>query len=125
MIWHTIRLDLARTADHPDGWHGFSYLLRLPLDRDGFASRTETLAHQEQATVLRSHPDVPDVHGHVAPRADGWVLSYRPGEADNETIVNLDRHPIRESEYLTIVQPDGRPLPFQVMTCAPIATLVA
>jgi len=114
-----IRLDLARTTDHPEGSAAHSYLLRLPLDEHGIVDRHAVGAAPERCTVLRSWPDEPDVHGYLRHGSKGWVFSYAPGEADDEPIFHLETHPLRLGEYVTITETDGTHLCFRVSLSQP------
>jgi hypothetical protein len=117
MTWTMIRLDLARTEDLPQGSAAHSYLLRLPLDEHGIVDPDSLRAAPERATVLRSWPDEPDVHGYLRHGRKGWVLSYAPGDEDDEPIFHLETHPLRLGEYVTITERDGSALCFRVSLC--------
>ena len=43
-------------------------------------------------------------------------MSYEPGEEDDERIFHLETHPIREGEYITLTEPDGRQLHVELGT---------
>ena len=53
MTWQSIRLELARTPDFPDGSASRAYLLRLPLHRDGLIDE-EALADAVHVAALFS-----------------------------------------------------------------------
>ena len=114
MNWTSIRLELARTPDFPEGSASRAYLLRLPLDEDGLIDETARSAAPARATVHRFWPNEPDLSGYVIRTPQGWALSYAIGEEDDETVFHLESHPIRVGEYLTLTEPDGRRLPFRV-----------
>ena len=114
MNWKSIRLELARTNEFPEGSVSRAYLLHLPLDDDGFIDE-QALGHlPAQATVHRFWPNEPDLSGYVIRTPRGWALSYAIGEEDDETVYHLETHPIRIGEYITLTEPDGRQLPFRV-----------
>jgi hypothetical protein len=114
MTWKSIRLELARTPDFPDGSASRAYLLHLPLDDDGLVDGLAIAAAPERATIHRHWPDEPDLSGYVGRAGAGWVFSYRPGEEDDERIFHLETHPLRRGDYLTLTEPDGRQLPYRV-----------
>jgi hypothetical protein len=114
MNWKSIRLELARTPDHPAGSASRAYLLRLPLAEDGLIDGDAIRHDPARATVRRFWPSQPDLSGYVVPTRRGWAFSYRPGEEDDEPIFHLETHPIRPGEYLTVTEPDGQRLPFRV-----------
>ncbi|BAV63592.1 hypothetical protein [Sphingobium cloacae] len=118
MTWTTIRLELARTPAFPRGSAARSYVLRLPLTGDGVVDEKEYRSHPELATVRRFWPNEPDKRGSLLRTAEGWVLSYEPGEEDDERIFRLDSHPILPGSYLTLTEADGERLPFMVKALA-------
>ena len=114
MNWKSIRLELARTSEFPEGSASRAYLLRLPLDENGLIDESSLRHSPAMATVHRHWPNEPDLSGYVIRTPKGWAMSYEPGEDDDETIFHLDTHPIRLGEYITLTDPDGRQLPFRV-----------
>lgn len=117
MAWKTIRLELARTPEYPEGSAAHAYVLRLPLDDNGLIDRS-LLKHPDQRPVVRRlWPDEPDQQGVVIPVRGGWAFSYAPGEDDDEGIFHLEDHPIRIGAYLTITETDGERSPFKVVHC--------
>ena len=114
MNWKNIRLELARTADFPEGSASRCYLLRLPVDDDGLIDKDAIDRAPAQATVRRFWPNQPDLSGYVIRTPQGWAFSYRPGEEDDETLFHLEWHPLRIGNYITLTEPDGQQLPFRV-----------
>jgi hypothetical protein len=114
MNWQSIRLELARTPDFPEGSANRAYLLHLPLDDRGLIDEPSRRSSPARATVRRFWPNEPDLSGYVIRRLDGWAFSYAPGEDDDEAIFHLENHPIRLGEYLTLTEADGSRLPFRV-----------
>jgi len=114
MNWQSIRLELARTPDFPEGSVSRAYLLHLPLNESGLIDEPLRKSLPGRATVRRHWPNEPDLSGYVIRRNGGWAFSYAPGEEDDETIFHLENHPIRLGEYITLLEPDGRRLPFRV-----------
>jgi hypothetical protein len=114
MNWKSIRLELARTREFPEGSASRAYLLRLPLDPEGFIDEQSLLHSPALATVHRHWPNEPDRSGYVIRTQQGWAMSYEKGEGDDETVFHLETHPIRIGEYVTLTEPDGQLLPFRV-----------
>lgn len=114
MNWKSIRLELARTADFPEGSASRAFLLHLPLDEDGLIDEETLRGAPVRATVHRFWPNERDQAGYVIRTSRGWAFSYEPGEDDDEAVFHLETHPIRMGEYLTLTEPDGRRLPFRV-----------
>jgi len=116
----TIRLELARTKEYPNGSSAHAYMLRLPLDEQGLIDADSWRAGKERATVRRFWPNEPDQSGNVVrTRGGGWAFSYEIGDDDDEPIFHLQDHPIRVGEYLTITETDGDRLTFKVVSCHP------
>jgi hypothetical protein len=114
MTWKSIRLELARTREYPEGSASRAYLLRLPLDESGLIDEPALRDSPALATVHRHWPNQRDRSGYMIRNAKGWAMSYEPGEEDDETVFHLETHPIRIGEYVTLTEPDGTRLPFRV-----------
>lgn len=114
MNWKTIRLELARTEEFPEGSVSRSYLLRLPLRSDGFVDESAVRNKPAQATVRRFWPSEPDLTGYIVPTPLGWKFRYEPGGADDDTLFHLEGRPLRMGENVAVTEPDGRKLPFRV-----------
>jgi len=114
MSWKSIRLELARTEEFPEGSASRAYLLRLPLDEQGLIDEAALGRSPAMATVHRHWPNEPDLSGYVVRTPKGWALSYELGDSDDELVFHLESHPIRMGEYITLTEPDGRRLPFKV-----------
>ena len=56
MNWKRIRLELARTEGFPEGSANRAYLLRLPLDSNGFIDEAARSNRPRWATVRRFWP---------------------------------------------------------------------
>jgi hypothetical protein len=108
MTWKTIRLELARTPEFPEGSATHSYILRLPLDDDDLIDRA-ALKHPSESPAVRI--------GVMISQPGGWAFSYEVGDADDEGVFHLENHPIRLGQYLTITEADGERLPFKVVSC--------
>lgn len=99
MTWKTIRLELARTADHPNGSSAHAYVFRVPLTDEGFIEPEALKQAEKRPVVRRFWPGEADQSGVVIASPKGWVFSYKVGE------------------YLTIMETDGSELPFRVISC--------
>jgi hypothetical protein len=121
MNWKSIRLELARTKEFPEGSASRAYLLRLPIDDNGVIDEPALLHLPAQATVRRFWPNQADMSGYVIRTPKGWAFSYRKGDEDDEAVFHLETHPIRIGEYLTLTEPDGQQLPFRVVSLKELA----
>ncbi|SIN60782.1 hypothetical protein SAMN02745824_0741 [Parasphingorhabdus marina DSM 22363] len=117
MTWKTIRLELARTSDYPNGSAAHAYVFRVPLDEAGYIEPEALKEAEKRPEVRRFWRGEPDQKGVVIASAKGWAFSYRAGDDDDETIFRLKDHPLQVGEYLTITETDGSELPFKVVSC--------
>ena len=119
MTWALIELELARTAQHPEGSGEFSYLLRVPLTREHLIDRDALKERPGDATVRRSFKGQRDRLGSVVVKAGGFAFSYEPGDADDENVIHLENHPLLPGNYVTVREVDGAELPFRVTAEVP------
>jgi hypothetical protein len=111
-----IRLELARTAEFPDGSKKHGYELVAPLRDDGHIDLEEWRRYGQACTMLRFWDDEDDQHGTlVRAKGDRWAFSYEPGDADDEPIYHFASHAFRPGEYVTITEHDGVARPFRVV----------
>ena len=113
----TVRLELARTKDYPDGNPNHGYVFHAPLNDDGHLDKTAWSDTKELCSVRRFEDDLEDEHGlllHLGP--DRWVFSYEPGEEDDEPLFRLSLHRFQEGEYVSITEHDGEQRTFQVVS---------
>lgn len=115
MSWKTIRLELARSPRFPNGSASRAYLLHLPLNGEGLVDDDMFKRSPALATVRRHWPNERDRSGYVIRKTDGWAFSYALGDADDESLFHLERHPLRPGEYVTITEPDGDRLPYRIV----------
>lgn len=115
-----IRLELARTKDHPDGDSRHGYELVAPLDAEGHLD-VEAWRHSRAAcTVHRFAPGTDDETGRlVHTRGARWAFSYRPGDDDDEPVYRLADHRFRVGDYVSITEHDGVTRPFRVVSIRP------
>lgn len=122
MNWTVVRLTLARTPEYPEGSHEHAYELTVPLRPDGRIDGEAFAASPARATVQRLSPGQGVRRGAILQKETGWAFSYEPGDADDEAVFHLENHPLVEGNYVTLTEPDGEALPFQVAAVRPIAT---
>jgi hypothetical protein len=113
MNWQTIRLELARSAGFPEGSATRAYLLRLPLDEQGFVDGETLRRKPQQATVRRFWPSEPDQHGHVERADGGWIFRCQQGPS-GEAITRFGSQALLPDEQVLLEEPDGTRLTFRV-----------
>ena len=101
----TVRLELARNADNPDGNPGDAYELHTVLSADGKIDFAHT--DTQLMTFARFLPGQDVVHGQLVRTDSGsWAFSYEAGDDDDERIVGLEHHELVLGNYLTVIQDD-------------------
>lgn len=111
MNWRSIRLELGNTPDFPDGSVGRAYLIRLPLDGDDAIDESELLANPSKATVRRHWSTDPDQHGKIVRSGFDWAMRC---DDKPERLLRLSGIPLRLGQRVSIVEPNGAVLPFNV-----------
>ncbi|MCW5731719.1 MAG: hypothetical protein KIT20_13250 [Alphaproteobacteria bacterium] len=111
----TIRLELARTPEHPMGSSEYGYEFRAPLTPEGHIDADAFRDLRKECRVRRFWKGEPDRLGELHhTRHREWAFSYEPGEEDDEPFFRLDAHVFRPGEYVTIREGDGTALTFKV-----------
>ena len=111
----TVRLELARTKEFPDGNARCGYEFIAPLTADGHLDAEAYRAVKAQCRVHRFWEGEKPEHGtllHLGP--DRWVFSYAPGTDDDEPAFKFDKHNFGPGEYVSITEHDGVTRPFKV-----------
>lgn len=120
MTLFNIRLELARTPDHPDGSSACGYEFVAPLDGDGHLDVDGWTHFKEECRVRRFWEHEDDEEGNlIRTRGRGWAFSYEPGDDDDEPIFRFLQHRFVESEYVSITEHDGETRPFRIVSVQP------
>lgn len=115
MTWCTIRLELARNRDFPEGSRHHGYLLHAPLARDGRLDLKAYETERNRATVEEFWGDKDPKRGRLIPRNRHlWCFSF--GKDDEEPIFHFGDHCFAPGEYLTVRDLSGADLTFRVTT---------
>ncbi|CAO3427224.1 hypothetical protein [Azospirillum argentinense] len=113
----TIRLELARTADHPEGSAEHGYEFTAPLTSDGHLDLEEWRDRKAVCTVRRFWRGEDEQTGHLVHRGKGWLFDYDADDSDDdEPIFRFDRHTLVEGEYISITEHDGVQRPFRIVS---------
>lgn len=114
MNWKSIRLELGKTHEFPNGSASRAYLMRLPLTDDGVIDETAVVQRPEQATVRRLWPSEPDLSGHIR-RMDGRWACVAQRNLETPTVFSeFDCLPLSEGAMLMLQERNGPPMPFRV-----------
>ena len=117
MAMRTIRLELARDHDFPEGSGQRGYEFTAPLGADGHIDVEAWRANRRRCEVRRFWAGEDDEQGHlVHTRSGAWAFRYDiEGDPDDEEAgYKFDSHAFREGEYVSIREHDGQLRTFKV-----------
>ena len=117
----TIRLNLARTKEFPNGSarHGYEFI--APLDETGHIDAAAWKKNRELCRVRRFWGDEEEDIGHLVHRPGGtWAFHYDiGGDEDDEAGYRFGSHAFAPGEYVSIRDEDGDLHTSQVVTVQP------
>lgn len=117
MSLKTIRLELARTQEFPEGSARHGYEFVLPLDGAGHIDVEAWRADKQACTVRRFWGDETPEQGYlIHTRHRTWAFSYEPGEEDDEPFFRFEAHVFKQGEYVSLTGHDGVVHPFRVVS---------
>jgi len=112
-MMRTVRLELARCHEFPEGSATHGYELHVPLTPAGKLDREFWLTHRQDSVFRRFWGDELE-HGQLRHRSHGWTLSFA-GEAEpDEVIFRAEDHRFVAGEYLSIKEKDGVTRTFRI-----------
>ena len=118
-----IRLELARTPNHPEGSSAHGYEFIAPLTEEDHIDADAWRELKEQCKVCRFWDGEPDEHGKLRHVGQGWRFDYKAEEEeDDEPFFKLDRHALVAGAYVSITEHDGVQRAFRVISTVPVAT---
>jgi hypothetical protein len=111
----TVRLEMARCREFPDGSSTHGYELDLPLTPAGKLDRDFWLKHRQDAAFRRFWGDEEE-RGLLRHGRKGWALSFEPHREDDrdEMIFKGDQHRFAPGEYISITERDGATRTFRI-----------
>ncbi len=114
----SIRLNLARTKEFPQGSDRHGYRLTAPLDADGHLDAEGWRKHRQHCRVVRFWAGEEDDVGHLIHRPGGsWGFTYDiDGDEGDESGFKLSSHRFVPGEYISIRDDDGELHTFVVVT---------
>ena len=117
----TIRLELGRTGNAPEGdpHHGYEFV--APLDRNGHLDAAEWACEKDKCGVRSFRPGQSERKGMLRHIGRGWRIDYLRGRADDdEPFFKLERHIIAPGLYVTIREEDEIQRPFRIVAVSPM-----
>lgn len=113
----SIRLELARTKDRPEGDSQCGYEFTAPLAADGHLDAESFKLVKSACRVARFWAGEKTEQGALRHLGlDRWVFSYAPGSDDDEPAFKFDKHRFAVGEYVSITEHDGVTRPFRVVS---------
>ena len=104
-----IRLELARTREHPEGARTIGYEFTAPLDGTGHVDAAHFHEVKDRCRVRRFRPGEEDDIGHLIRKPGGsWAFHYdiHSDEEDDETGYRFGDHVFRPGEYVSVREDD-------------------
>ena len=112
-MMRTVRLEVARSHEFPEGSASHGYELHVPLTEAATIDREGWQLHRERCSFRRFWGDE-ETGGNLRHRAHGWVLSVLPDGGKDEAIFRADSHRSAVGEYVSIKEQDGVTRTFRV-----------
>lgn len=99
-----IRLELARSSEHPEGDDRIGYFMTAPLDEQDRIDAASWKSHRDACRVTRFRPTEEDVRGHLVHRPGGsWAFRYDvAGAASEESGFHFEEERFRQGEYVSL-----------------------
>jgi hypothetical protein len=122
----SIRLELARDQDFPDGSAAHGYEFVAPLDAEGHIDVDAWHKERKHCRVWRFWEGEPDEYGHlVHTRGRSWAFHYDvAGDPDqDESGYRFDSHRFVEGEYVSLREQDDELRTFRVVSVRPAGRL--
>ncbi|HEX6143334.1 MAG TPA: hypothetical protein VFZ01_11480 [Geminicoccaceae bacterium] len=116
-----VRLELARTAEQPEGSRERGYAFTAPLTGDGHLDPDGWQRAPEACRVHRFWRGERDQYGLLV-HGDGgrWAFHYdRTDDDEDEPIFRLDQHRFVPGEYVSVTEHDGVQRTFRVVEVIP------
>ena len=111
-MMRTVKLELARCHEFPEGSALHGYELHLPLGPDGKIDH-DSWPKYKYSSDFRRFWGGEEERGRVKHGSNGWKLSFAGSEPE-EVIFRADSHRFAVGEYVSITERDGLTRTFRV-----------
>ena len=121
----SIRLQLARSKQHPGGSQNHGYQFVAPLDAEGHIDPEAWKSHRDQCRVRRFWQGEEDRTGRLVHKPGGaeharWMFDYDPQrDDDDEPGYRFGAHKFAPGEYVSIADERGELHTFRVTSVQP------
>lgn len=114
----TIRLNLARNKEFPDGSDRHGYRFSAPLDAEGHLDPEAWKRLRDHCRVVRFWAGEEEDIGHLVHRPGGsWAFVYDvSGDEGDESGFKLQNHLFVPGEYVSVRDDEGKLNTFRVVT---------
>jgi hypothetical protein len=119
--WVRVRMQMARTPDHPEGSAMHGYMLVVPLDTQDHIDLQTWRENRSNCTVIRYWGNELPKHGWLVHRPGGtdgatWGFDYdAQTDEDDEAGFRFGDHAFSEGEYVSIRDHEGETNPFKIV----------
>ena len=121
MALRSIRLELARAADFPEGSAERAHELVAALTDDRHLDAPDRPAWRDAGTAHRFRAGEDDAYGRlVHHRGNHWAFQYGDMSDEEEPIFQPDRHRFVVGECVSITEHDGVERAFRMAEVVPV-----
>jgi len=120
MTLFRVHINAARSEEFPEGSNKHGYDFVVPLDGDMKLDPDAWKNHDKDCWVHRFWENEEDQRGLLRHGAKGWMFDYDEDDTDDdEPFFKLERHAVKEQEYLSITEQDGVTRTFVIVSIQP------
>ena len=120
MTLMTVRLEMGRTEEFPEGNPARGYEFVIPLDEKGQIDAAAWRRHKDKCRVRQIENGMFIRKGLVKHVGHGWRFDYQAGtREDDEPFFKLDRHVLAPGRYVSITEQDKVQRPYRVISVKP------
>lgn len=117
----SVRLNLARTREYPNGSDRHGYRFTAPLDAEGHLDPEGWKKHRDKCRVVRFWGGEEEDIGHLVHHGRSWGFHYDlSGDEGDEFGYRLGSHRFVPGEYVSIRDDEGRLHTFVVVSVTDI-----
>lgn len=117
---YTVRLELARQLEYPQGDTEHGYELVVPLTRNGRLDVSSWEAHPRACHVRRFRRGEADVVGHLERERQGrWHFKYKNQQLDEGPSFRFENEQFSLGQYISVRASDGNIYEFAISAVHP------
>ena len=117
----TVRLEMGRTEEFPDGNPSRGYEFIIPLNEKGQIDAAAWRRDKNRCRVRQFENDFVVRKGLVKHVGHGWRFDYLNGtHEDDQPFFKLDRHVLVPGRYVSLTEHDKVQRPFKIVSVTPV-----